>query len=94
MANLTEIKKCHRDSSTVEDWSGVENMYKMRPERKITSFNDLFSLREKISAIFPRVISRYGIKGIFHIYKSAKKINPLSYDGTLGYFLTRGQKTF
>lgn len=76
-----------------EDWSGLENIYKIRYDRKMKNLNDMFSLWEKIAIIFPRVISKYGIKGIFHAYNSAQRINPLYSDETLGYFLIRGQKS-
>ncbi len=76
----------------VEDWSGVENAGKIRPGRTVNNPNDVFSLWEKLTIIFPRVMARYGIGGIFHANESAHKIMPLYYDGTLGYSLVRGQK--
>ncbi len=76
-----------------EDWSGLKNIYKTRYNRKMKNLNDMFSLWEKITIIFPKIISKYGIKGIFYVYESARKINPLYSNGTLGYFLIRGEKS-
>jgi ubiquinone/menaquinone biosynthesis C-methylase UbiE len=75
-----------------EDWSGLENLYKMRPDRKVRSLDGMFSLWEKIFNLFPKIVSKYGIKGIFYANESARKINPLYSNGKLGYFLIRGQK--
>ncbi|GBD96540.1 demethylrebeccamycin-D-glucose O-methyltransferase [bacterium BMS3Abin06] len=77
-----------------EDWSGLENVYKIRHDRKMRNLDDIFSLREKMFIVFPKMISMYGLKGISY-YKSAQKTNPLHFyvDGTLGYFLIRGEKS-
>lgn len=76
----------------IEDWSGLENLYKMRHDRKVKSLDGMFSLREKVFNVYLKIISRYGIKGIIHADKSKRKINALYSDGKLGYFLIRGRK--
>ncbi len=75
-----------------EDWSAMENAFKIRPDRKIKNLDGIFSLREKLFVILPRIISRYGMGGAAHVYQSWKKTNPLYLNGTLGYFLIGGQK--
>ncbi|MBI2952922.1 MAG: methyltransferase domain-containing protein [Chloroflexi bacterium] len=75
-----------------EDWSAPENAAKIRPDRKVKNANDLFSLWEMLSSILPRLIFKYGITSIGHIYESMGKVYPLYLNGTLGYFLLRGQK--
>ena len=74
-----------------EDWSGVEQMGKIRPGRKIERVEDIFTLREKIAIIF-RTLKGYGLKGLFYLNESTKKITPLYYNGTFGYSLVIGQK--
>ena len=87
------MKKAGLKNLWTEDWSGMENLFKVRPDRKMKNLNDMFSLWEKMTVIFPKIISKYGIKGIFYAYESARKINPLYSNGILGYFLIRGEKS-
>lgn len=75
-----------------ENWSGLENLYKMRHDRKVKSLDGMFSLWEKIFKIYPKIVLRYGIKGILYAYELTRIINSLYSDGKLGYFLIRGQK--
>lgn len=75
-----------------EDWSGLENALKMRPDRKPRSLVDIFSLREMLTIVLPRLISKYGIGSIIPLIASAPKMGPLYSNGTLGYSLIRGQK--
>ncbi|MFQ6088192.1 MAG: class I SAM-dependent methyltransferase [Candidatus Methanofastidiosia archaeon] len=86
------MKKAGLRNLWTEDWSGLKNIYKIRHDRKMKNLNDMFSLWEKMTIIFPRIVSRYGIKGIFFAYESARKINPLYSKRTLGYLLIRGEK--
>lgn len=74
-----------------EDWSSIENMAKIRPERKIKNPSDVFSLWEKITITF-RVLKKYGLSGLFYVNESWKKIELLYHDGIVGYCLMRGQK--
>lgn len=75
-----------------EDWSALENMSKLRPSRKIKSPNDIFSPWEKAFLVLPRVVARFGIKGLAYINESSRKIGPLYFNGALGYFLFKGEK--
>lgn len=82
-ADLLEI--CH------EDWSGIEQMVKARPGREIKRIENIFTLQEKITILF-RVLKRFGFKGLSYLGESTKKVTPLYYNGTLGYYLIIGQK--
>lgn len=93
---LSEWKEMVRKAGLInlweEDWSGQEKIFKMRPDRKMKSHYDLFSPWEIISIIIPRVVSKYGIKGIFSVYELTRELGPLYHDGLLGYYLIRSQK--
>ncbi len=75
-----------------EDWSGPENIARIRIDRKIKSPDDLFSLREKLTIIFPRVLARYGIQGLLYLNQSQRKIAPLYSRKILGYYLFKAEK--
>lgn len=75
-----------------EDWSGIEQIGKIRPGRKIRTLGDVFTLREKILVVLPRVLRRYGCKGLLYLNESFKKVSPLFYDGTIGTYLMRSRK--
>lgn len=75
-----------------EDWSSMDKLTRMRPDRKMKNVSDLYSLWEKIAVIMPRVIKRYGITGLLYLNESDKKITPLYYNHTLGYALIKAQK--
>ncbi|MHA1904477.1 MAG: class I SAM-dependent methyltransferase [Candidatus Thorarchaeota archaeon] len=77
----------------VEDWSGLESVCMMRIDRKITKYEDMFSLREKITSVIPRVIRRYGLSGMRYAQKSAQIAGQAYTDGTIGYFLIKGEKS-
>lgn len=76
-----------------ENWSRLENLYKVMFDREVQSIDKMFSLLEKVFTIYPKIVSRYGIKGMFHAYESTLRIIPLYLDRKLGYFLIKGQKT-
>ncbi len=75
-----------------EDWSGMENMVKIRPDRKVSSASDVFSHWERFTLVLPRLVARFGPGAIFYVNESARMINPLYVNGTLGYWLIRGRK--
>ena len=85
------LKKAGAVEILDEDWSGVERLSKMRPERKMKNAGDIFSLWEKITIIFPKVVKRFGLKGLFYLNESDKKIAPFYSNGTLGYCLMRAK---
>ena len=93
---LSEWKQMMEEAGLVnvqiEDWSGLENIFKMRSDRKVQKLNDMFSLRETVFLILPKIVSRFGIGGLFYLLQSERKINPLYKKGILGYFLFFGQK--
>lgn len=75
-----------------EDWSGVEQIRKVRPGRKINNLSDVFTLWEKIGIVLPRVLWKYGLKSIFYLNESFRKVTPFFYDGTIGTYLLRARK--
>jgi ubiquinone/menaquinone biosynthesis C-methylase UbiE len=75
-----------------EDWSGLENLYKMRHDRKVKDLGQMFSLGERLFNVFPKTISKYGLKGVLYVNESSRMINPLYANGELGYSLLKGQK--
>jgi len=75
-----------------ENWSGLENILKMRTDRKVKKLSDIFTIREALFLILPKIISRFGFIGLFYLLKSESKINPLYKKGYLGYYLFYGQK--
>jgi SAM-dependent methyltransferase len=76
-----------------EDWSGIEQISKVRPGRKINKMSDVFTLWEKIVIVLPRVLKNYGLNGLLYLNESFNKVSPLFYDGTIGTYLIRAQKT-
>lgn len=96
MFALSEWKDMLKKAGAVEvweeDWSGVEQISKVRPGKKITNMNDVFTLWEKIMIILPRTLRKYGLKGLLYINESSHKISPLFYNGTLGTYLLRARK--
>lgn len=93
---LSEWREMMRKAGAVEiwdeDWSDLEKMSKIRPDKKIENVEDLFSLWEKITIIFPRVVKKFGLKGLFYLNESEKKIKPLYHNGFYGYCLMKGEK--
>ena len=74
-----------------EDWSGLENVSKMRPGARVKEGN-IFSPEELKSVIFPRIAERFGLEGIVYFMESAQKTSPLHAGGVLGYSLVWGRK--
>lgn len=75
-----------------ENWSGIEQISKMRPGRKIKKLSDVFTLWEKIVIILPRVLKRFGLRGLLYLNESFNKVSPLLYSGTIGTYLLRARK--
>lgn len=75
-----------------EDWSGIDKMAQIRPGRQIRSISDLFSVWEKVTVVLPRVIKRFGLRGLLYLQTSQRKITPLYLSGAIGYCLIRGKK--
>lgn len=87
---LEELKKMFRRKDTVEilyeDWSGIEQIRKTRPDRKIKTLNDVFSPQERLIILF-RVLKKFGLKGLFYLAESMKQLTSLYENGTVGYYL-------
>lgn len=96
MFTLSEWKNMLKKAGVVEiweeDWSGVEQISKVRPGRKINNMSDVFTLWEKIVIILPRVLRKYGLNGILYLNESFRKVTPLFYNGTIGTYLMKAQK--
>lgn len=76
-----------------EDWSDVEkSIMKMRSDRNVKRLEDMYTFREKYLAIFPQILRKYGPGGLLYLNESNKMIIRLYYDGTLGYYLIKGNK--
>jgi SAM-dependent methyltransferase len=96
MFTLSEWKSMLKKAGAIEiweeDWSGVEQIRKVRPGRKINNMSDVFTLWEKIGVVLPRVLWKYGLKSLFYLNESFRKVSPLFYNGTIGTYLLRAQK--
>ncbi|MDP3105276.1 MAG: methyltransferase domain-containing protein [Candidatus Methanoperedens sp.] len=77
----------------VEDWSGIENVQKMRPGFKWNPKDpsDFLTAKEKL-ALFTRIIMKYGLLSLFEINRIRKNMTNISKDGYLGYVLIIGSK--
>lgn len=52
----------------------------------------MYSFKEKYFSIFPKILFKYGIKGLLYLNESNKMLTPLYYNGTLGYYLFKGKR--
>lgn len=96
MFSLSEWKDMLKKAGVVEiwdeDWSGIEQISKIRPGRKIKNLSDVFTLWEKLVIVLPRVLENYGLKGLLHLNKTFNEVSPLFYDGSIGTYLMRARK--
>lgn len=87
---LPELKNMFKETKTTEilyeDWSGIEQIGKTRPGRKIETLNDVFSLRERLIILFT-VLRKFGLKGLIYLSESSKKVATLYNNNTMGYYL-------
>ena len=87
---LTELKNMFKKTDTVEilyeDWSGIEQISKTRPGRKIKTLNNVFSPLEKLKILFT-VSKKFGLEGLIYLSESAKKATSLYDNNTMGYYL-------
>lgn len=77
----------------VEDWSGVENLQKMRPNhhwRKGAPL-DGFTWREK-ATLLPRVVAEFGLASLWDLHRAVRLLESLYLDGDLGYALLVARK--
>lgn len=88
------LEKAGAEELWEEDWSGMEQIGKIRPGKKMRSMSDVFTLKEKICIILPKVLRKYGLSGLLYLNESFNKISPLFYDGTIGTYLMRVRKPY
>lgn len=85
-----ELKYMFKKTDTVEilceDWSGIEQISKTRPGRRIKTLNDVFSPRERLVILFT-VLKKFGLKGLIYLIESTKKAASLYGNNTMGYYL-------
>ncbi len=90
---VTMMNKAGASDIWTEDWSSIEgSLVKIREDRILTRLEDMYSFKEKYFIIFPKILFKYGIKGLIYLDKSNKMLMPLYYNGTLGYYLIKGKK--
>lgn len=90
---IAMLKKAGVSGIRREDWSDVEkSLTKIREDRKVKRLEDIYTFREKYFVVFPKMLLRYGLKGLLYLNESGRKLMPLYYDGTLGYYLLIGSK--
>ena len=72
----------------VEDWSGIRNLWKMRPDHQWNPKNpgDYLTMREKLE-LFPRIARQYGIGAVLELYRTRSRATRYLRDGYLGYVL-------
>jgi SAM-dependent methyltransferase len=96
MFTLSEWKDMLKNGGVAEiweeDWSGIEQISKVRPGRKIKNMGDVFSWWEKVVIILPRVLKKHGLKGLLYLNESFNKVSPLFYNGTIGTYLMKARK--
>lgn len=89
---LAELKGMFKETDVVEtpifyeDWSGIEQISKTRPGRKIKKLSDVFSPAERLTILFT-VLSKFGFKGLVYLIESAKKSASLFEKDAIGYYL-------
>lgn len=87
---LTELKNMFKKTDTIEmlyeDWSGIEQISKTRPGRKIKTLNDVFSPWERLIILFT-VLRKFGFKGLIYLIESSKKAASLYDNNAMGYYL-------
>ncbi len=90
---ITIMNKAGASDIWTEDWSSIEgSLVKIREDRILTRLEDMYSFKEKYFIIFPKILFKYGIKGIVYLNESNKMLMPLYYNGILGYYLIKGKK--
>ncbi len=90
---IAMMKKAGASDIFTEDWSSIDKaLLKIREDRVVTRLEDMYSFKEKYFFIFPKILFKYGIKGLVYLNESNKMLMPLYYNGTLGYYLIKGKK--
>ncbi|CAG0979980.1 MAG: methyltransferase domain-containing protein [Candidatus Methanoperedens sp.] len=90
---VSMMKKAGVSDIYNEDWSSIDkSLLKIREDRVITRLEDIYSFKEKYFSLFPKILVKYGIKGLVYLNESNKMFMPLYYNGTFGYYLVKGKK--
>lgn len=81
------------EDQIVEDWSGIQNYWEMRPEHKWNRKNplDFLTWQEKLH-VFPRIVFGYGPGALYRLWGFSKKVYSYVAEGYLGYTLIVAQK--
>ncbi len=72
---VSMIKKAGASDIYYEDWSGIEKaLFKIREDRVVTRLEDMYSFKEKYFIIFPKILFKYGIKGLVYLNESVSSL--------------------
>lgn len=79
----------------VEDWSGIENYWKMRPGHRWSPRHpsDFLTLSEKLR-LFPRLVLRHGVRPLVGLLRFRSTLEGYLRDGVMGYVLIVARKAF
>lgn len=77
----------------IEDWSGIENIQKMRPGHNWSPKrpHDFMTFGEKV-ALIPKIIFNFGLNALFELEKYQQEGLKYIEDGYYGYVLMVGEK--
>lgn len=81
------------EPEVVEDWSGVENYWKMRPGHRWSRRHpsDFLTPGEKL-ALFPRIFARHGVGALADLLRFRSTADRYLRDGVLGYVLIAARR--
>lgn len=77
----------------VEDWSGIERYWKMRPGHRWSARHpsDFLTVAEKLR-VFPKVVVRHGPRALADLYHFRSAVDRYLREGVLGYALLAARK--
>ncbi len=89
------LHKAGAHSQVVEDWSGIDTLWKMRPGHQWNpnSPSDLFTTREK-AMLISRIVLKYGFGSALELFRSRSKVDRYLKDGYLGYVLIMASRDY
>ncbi len=87
------LKKAGVDDITteLEEWSKPEMFWKIRRDREVKNFTDIYT-RKELAALIGKVSNKYGEKGVKIALDNQKIFTKTILDGKLGYCLYKGIK--
>lgn len=76
-----------------EDWSGLENFWKMRPDHRWNRRHpsDFLTAREKLT-LFPRILARHGPGALLDLLRFRARVDGYLRNGVLGYALITARR--